>query len=439
MNKMYKYQEDGADFMASRTSSLLADEAGTGKTIQVCGLINKIYPQFVLVVCPAFLQLNWKRELEKWTTEKVRIITPDDKSQATNLIGVTIISYEMSRLMVQWYSQITFDLIVWDESHLLKNQNSLRSKAARLMKARKKVCLTGTPILSRPIELWHQLHLLNPIRWNDYWKFALKYCNATKKGQYWDVSGSSHADELNKILKTEIMIRRTKADVLPELPAKIRQIIEIPCNSFRELLLEEKKFYNELIQNMPASPANNLTDTFGESYADELSHMKGNNLYDMSMIQTLRSKTAMLKVPAIVEHVKNLVYQGQKVIVFTHHHQVSDALISHLDGALYADGRIKMSERDSICNRFQLDGTKRLLIAGLQALGVGVTLTEATVVVFAELAWNPSEITQGEDRVARIGLKHAVLIQHIVLQGSLDLDIAHSLVSKQSVINQILK
>jgi SWI/SNF-related matrix-associated actin-dependent regulator of chromatin subfamily A-like protein 1 len=438
----YTYQTEGAEFCLKRQGALIGDEAGTGKTIEICLLIKKYNPTYTLIICPAFLCLNWKREIKKWCGEDARVISPDDKSAARELMGITIISYEMSRLMVQWYSNVTFDLIVWDESHYLQNQNSLRSKAARMLKSRKRICLSGTPIQSRPINLWHQLHILNPIRWNSYWDFALKYCNAKKSSNgYWDVSGSSNLDELNTVLRKEIMIRRTKAQVLPELPEKIRQIIEIPCSGYRELLEKEKEFYYAFLKENPPKAnkeAKNLTDTFGETYQDELSHMVGNNLYNISQIATIRKKTAMLKVPEIVDHVHNLIHEGQKVVLFAHHHDMIDALRDKFEGCLWADGRLKAEDRDKVCYRFQIDNDKRLLIAGIHALGVGVTLTEADVCVMAELDWLPSIVTQAEDRIHRVGLQHAVIIQHIVLQGSLDLHIANLLVEKQSVISQVM-
>lgn len=438
--KPYSFQEDSVRFIMLRAGTLLGDEAGLGKSISTCLVINEHQPVTTLIVCPAFLCLNWKREVEKWTTEKARIITPDNKEDAKMVLGVTIISYDMMRLMARWYSQFIFDLLVFDESHYLQNEKSLRSKASRLLRARKKICLSGTPVGSRPINLWHQLHLLNPIRWNDYWKFALRYCNAHKESYGWDVSGASNLPELNKILKAEIMIRRTKLEVLKELPEKIRQIIEIPCSNYRSLLDEERKYYDEIQKTISPSQINpnNLSDTFGNEYQDELLHMRANNNYDMSMLATLRKKTGMLKIPAIAEHVNNLIHQGEKVVLFTHHHAITDELRKRLPEALYADGRVRADDRDAIVYRFQNDTSKRLLIAGITALNVGVTLTEATVVVIAEMGWVPSEISQAEDRVCRIGLKHTLLVQHIVLQGSLDLDIARTLVEKQSVINKVI-
>ena len=443
MNKeltYYPFQEKAIQFAIKHQSTFLAMEAGTGKTIVTCGVINAINPINVLVVCPAFLVLNWEREVKKWCPGMdVNIVTADQKQNAMNITGVTIISYDLMRRMAPWYAQFRFSLLVWDESHYCSHANSLRSKASRMLNAQRKICLSGTPIQNRTINLWHQLHLLDPLRWKDYYNFGLKYCGGKKESYGWDFSGSSNLQELNLLLRNEIMLIMKKADVLPELPEKIRQIIELPCDNYREILNEERKFYNELIHNLPTAKPNDLSDTFGESYADELSHMAGNNFYDLSMLATLRKKTAMIKIPAIVEHVKNLIYQGQKVVLFTHHHCMTDELRKHFPDALYADGRIKNEERDRVCYKFQHNENKQLLIAGIQALGVGVTLTAANVVVIAELPWNPSEVTQAEDRVARIGLQHAVLIQHLLLQGSIDIDMAHALVAKQQIINQIIK
>lgn len=441
--QMYRFQQEGVDYMVHRPASLNADDPGTGKTIQVCGVVNQNRPKSGLIACPSFLALNWKKELDEWCPGiESRVVTSDTKSVARGTgHGITIVGYELLRNMAPWFSQFHFDMMVADEGHYLMNRLSKRSKAVAMQKAKQKIVLSGTPIQSRPINLWNILHWLNPgyKEWSDYWYYGLKYCNGHQSSWGWDLSGASNMEELNGILRKMLMIRRTKTEVLPQLPPKIRQIIELPCASYRELIEQEKQMFYDWQSELAGKPIRDLNDTFGEEYQDELFGMRGNNLYSMREISKLRKKTGLLKLPMAVEHIRNLLHHQQKVVVFAHHHDVLDQLRDHFDTALWTDGRHQADDRYRICMRFQGDPEQRLLIAGLTAVTEGVTLTSADVACYVELDWTPRVMLQTEDRFHRIGLDHSILIQHLVLEGSLDMDIATSLVTKQTVINQIIK
>ena len=155
---------------------------------------------------------------------------------------------------------------------------------------------------------------------------------------------------------------------------------------------------------------------------------------------TLRRETAIAKAPLVAAHVRDAVDAGGKVVVFAHHHEVIDTLMSELDdlGCVKLDGRDNMQARNAAVNAFQEDEDVNVFVGGIQAAGVGLTLTASSHVVFAELDWVPGNISQAEDRCHRIGQADQVLVQHLVFERSIDVRLARTLVSKQAVIDKAL-
>ena len=158
-------------------------------------------------------------------------------------------------------------------------------------------------------------------------------------------------------------------------------------------------------------------------------------------ISALRKATAVAKAPLVAAHVAEIVEEtGAKVVVFTHHHEVTDLLIDELSdlGVVKLDGRISMESRNLVVNAFQNDEAIKIFVGSIQAAGVGLTLTESAHVVFAELDWVPGNIRQAEDRCHRIGQTDSVLVQMLVLEESIDAKLAKTFVRKQAIIDKAL-
>lgn len=155
----------------------------------------------------------------------------------------------------------------------------------------------------------------------------------------------------------------------------------------------------------------------------------------------MRHETALAKAPAVVSHLKDAMEGNRdKLIVFVHHKDVIDAMADAMQevGVVQVTGDTPMAARQDAVDAFQNDPEVRLFIGNIQAAGVGLTLTASSHVVFAELDWVPGNMTQAEDRAHRIGQKNAVLVQHLVLDGSLDARLARTLIEKQAVLDQAL-
>ena len=444
----FPYQKAAIKFAKTRPSTLIGDEMGTGKTVTTAGIINydsKI--KKVLVICPASLRINWKRELDKWLVKNYKVGVVN-RSEYPNGSDIIVINYDVVPKHHETLSSIEWDLLVIDEAHYLKNRNAKRTKyilgheksGISGIKSKKKVFLTGTPILNRPIEMFPILNALDSETWSSQWKFAKRYCDAKHNGFGWDFSGSSNLDELQDELRSSIMIRRTKKEVLPELPGKFRQVIELPYNNkIKKLLDQEKSEWDnkeELLNELKASSLVARISDNRDDYKESVESLKQGVAASFGDMAKLREKIALLKVPYVIEHLKDI---DSKVVVFAHHKSVVNALYEELgDEAVVLVGDTKMEDRQDAVDRFQNDPKVKYFIGSIMAAGVGITLTSSSHVVFAELDWVPGVINQCEDRCARIGQKNNVLVQHLVLEESLDAKIAKTLTKKQEVIDKAL-
>jgi SWI/SNF-related matrix-associated actin-dependent regulator 1 of chromatin subfamily A len=436
------YQRAGVAWLISHHHALLGDEMGLGKTIQVLAAVNTLRLRRVLVVCPKTLVLNWHSEASRWLTELKPYIFRNGGGDGGFLSGdgFYIVNYEK-------LSKIDYDgeldCLVVDESHYIKNPKAQRSKRVEQLAGRAKRVwlLTGTPIPNRPIELFHPLKILRHPLAENWFYFAKRYCDAYQGEWGWVVDGAANLDELQEKLRSTVMIRRKKQDVLTELPAKVRQVVVLNADGYRDALADELgawQWYEDALVQYQAKVE--LARAEGEeAYAKAVAELRDAARHAFEEISRARHHLALAKVDDVVEHVKDIAEQ-HKVVVFAHHHDVIDKIAEALSefGCVVVDGRVPAEQRHERIQRFQNDPTCRVYIGSITASGVGVTLTAASHVVFAELDWVPGNITQAEDRLHRIGQKDTVFVQHLVVDGSLDARMAKVLVEKQRVADEAL-
>jgi SWI/SNF-related matrix-associated actin-dependent regulator 1 of chromatin subfamily A len=370
-------------------------------------------------------------------------------------VFVLILNYDIVSAWRAYIDQVTanvpWDLLICDEAHYLKTPDSKRTiavcgserKIQSGIVARRRLMLTGTPILNRPIELWPLLHYLDPASWPKFWTYAQRYCGAYQDAYGWHFDGASNLEELNRRLRASVMIRRMKADVLTELPAKQRWVVPITANGAVPLLLEEQERFAEseaAIRRLEAArdAAHRTRKTNEQAYKESVKALREGWTIAFENIGRIRHELALLKVPHVIEYVRTLLDGGaEKVIVWAHHHDVLDKLQdAFTDESLLIDGRTPTDRRQVIADKFQVDPKYKVFIGGIQSAGEGLTLTAAHNVVFAELDWTPAKLSQAEDRCHRIGQKDSVLVQHLLFDGSLDARMAKKLLAKQAVIDK---
>lgn len=449
------YQRAGIAWGMAHDSCLIADEMGLGKTIQAVGIMNADASlKRILVVCPASLKLNWKREIEKWSVTPRRIGIAQG-SEWPKWAEVVIINYDIAGKHGKALRAEAWDLVVLDEAHYCKNPKAQRTKAilgaydkdpekrVPAITARRRVVLTGTPILNRPIEAQPVLGWLAPAAFGNFFAFAQRYAGAFRNGYGWDFSGASNLDELQRKLRSTVMIRRMKADVLTELPAKRRQVIELPANGASKYVDAEqlafKRHESTLAELRAAVEIAKLLEDAG-AYAAAVEALKAGQSAMFEEMAIVRHDIALAKVPYVVEHVADACEAGP-VVLFAWHVDVIAKLRAGLADlglkCVQVVGGMSDEAKQASVDAFQA-GEANVFIGNIKAAGVGLTLVRSAHVVFAELDWVPANMSQAEDRTHRIGQKQSVLVQHLVLEGSLDQVMAKALVKKQEIADKAL-
>lgn len=432
------FQLAGIEYMVSRSNTLLADQMGLGKTIQVIGLCNFLNQSIrkILIICPATLKLNWLREWKKWMAKTKSIDVAYGKFYPNS--DIVIINYDILARHHAFIHNKVWDLVVLDEAHYLKNPKANRTKQVvgyrqlPALKAKRKLALTGTPIVNRPVELFNIIKYLAPYGWWDKMKYARRYCAAFRGPWGWDMSGASNLAEFQEKLRSTIMIRRLKKDVLPQLPPKVHQIIELPTGDSKitKLLSKEKSLLGMANYNFSVKEYRDMMLSWAARHATKIG---------FGEMSTIRREVAEAKFPFIVKHLEDAIASSGKVVCFCHHRSIVAGLRNHFKyRCVTLVGDTATKERDNVVKRFQTEKEIELFVGNIQAAGLGITLTAASHVVFAEISWVPGEIEQCEDRCHRIGTTGSVLIQFLVMASSIDAAIAMTYIEKQGIIEKAL-
>lgn len=442
------FQKAGIAYARERAHCLIADEMGLGKTVQALGLINIESPSSVLIVCPASLKINWAREAKKWLVDDYEIQISNGVFSTTNsLKKIIICNYDILSKHSETIKVQTWDLVIYDESHYLKNSKAIRTQVGLSIPSKKKLFLTGTPVMNRPIELHPVLRAAGVDFAQNWYRYVERYCAGRKTRWGWETSGSSNTAELGEKLREKIMVRREKSQVLTELPEKIRQIITLPTNGASSEITAEKKAWTDYEQHTAAARAKLAEMRRQGKKADDVDYKKAveemrSASAEFGEITKLRHATALKKVDYVVDAAVETVASSGCCIVFAHHRDVLDGIVAGLRVAgLTAEavsGETAIEERQRIVDDFQA-GKIQVFVGSIMACGVGLTLTRTSNVIFAELEWTPSAIAQAEDRAHRIGQKNSVLVQLLVFDGSIDALLAKKIVEKEEIIDSIMQ
>ena len=404
------YQIEGVkrliEITGRRKAALLADEPGLGKTIQVAEFINQTCPRKVIIVCPASLRLNWRRELSSWLRH-----TPEE---------LAVVSYEA--VASGKFKNNQFDLAVFDEAHYLKNPSAKRTKHSLKLNAEVKLFLTGTPVVNRPIDIFPILQSCG-MKLNKT-EFGKRYCDGKlvticwRPRKYaWDFSGASNAEELNASLRKHLMVRRTKREVLTELPKKIRQVVELADRTLPE--------------------NDGLVKAMFSGFTSAAAHVSSSEHIAFDELSAARLELARAKLPDVIAFASDLLEEEPKLVIFAHHREIIEALAGHFgECAVRLYGGMTDKQKNAAVEAFQR-GDKKVFVGQISAAGTGLTLTAARTILFAELDWVPGNIIQCEDRCHRMGQKDTVRIFHLTAAGSTDAKMIHALVEKQKIIEAV--
>lgn len=438
MPELFPYQAYGVEWLKNHPAALLADDMGLGKTAQAIRYAEAVGARNVLVVCPASLKINWQREWAMWAGRKAHISNSTNGGVFKLDDVVVIINYDVVHARRAEVTSRVWDLVIFDEAHYLKNQKARRTRACfgfrsfKPIDGERKLLLTGTPVLNKPVELWTLLRYLRPDVWRDYFGYVKRYCGAFKGPWGWDVSGATNLDELQRVLRSNLMLRRRKEEVLTELPPKLRQIVEVePDSGARKLIQRDAGIIDRALKALGLGKEETLTE---EEFSEAVWAMMGGDGIPFEEQSTVRRETGEAKIPAAIAHLTDAVGAGHKVVAFAWHQEVIQRVAEQFPGCAVVTGDTSVPKRQSAVDRFQTQDDCNLFIGQINAAGVGLTLTASSHVVFIELPWSPALVTQAEDRCHRIGQHDSVLVQHLVLANSLDSKMAKVLLQKQRTI-----
>lgn len=435
--KLMQFQWHGVHFALKRGGRcLIGDDMGLGKTLQAIA-VAKVYSSDwpLLVICPSSLRLNWKEEILSWLEEDVVeedvLVMMTGKDVDRPLRRVTIVSYDLFRKVPE-RSLRRVNFVIADESHYLKSTSALRSKAVvpLVKRAKRALLLSGTPALSRPVELFPQINAILPKLFPSYREFVERYCAAHQGFFGYDVSGASNLSELHTLLRGSLLIRRKKEEVLTQLPDKQRQVMWVQTKP--QLMKKVAQAMAEMEQARKA-----VAEAASEARAIVLQNA-------VKAAQTeLYTLSGLAKLDGILEVCKDTADMGCKFIVFAHHTKILETLTAFATkklklGIIRIDGGTPQASRQALCKKFQTDPGCRIAILSITAAGVGLTLTQAKVVLFAELYWNPGSLLQAEDRAHRIGQKDCVLVKYLLARNTIDESMWSTVRRKLNVVGHSL-
>jgi intein/homing endonuclease/superfamily II DNA or RNA helicase len=399
--KLYQHQEEGIKFLLSRNGCILADGMGMGKSIQSIVAALESGAKKILVVCPSSTKINWQREISVFC-DNTTIIEGDKFSEAK----FTIINFDILKnfhtlvkrgkehetpIIKRQLAEAGYDLCIIDEAHYLKNNDSIRGKImvelATKYNINKVWLLTGTPVANRPMDFFNLLKIIKSPIANNWQHYATRYCEGKKffrtlkngkKKQIWLTDGASNLEEL--VSKTKnIILRRLKTDVL-DMPDKVITPI------YHLLDSKQQKQYEQLWEDYLLAKK-----ALGKKVKEEQK--------DLVELILLRQFIAQQAIPYTIEMAENAIEMGHKVIIFTSFTDELEIIANHFGKiAVKHNGKMSNTAKQMSVDSFQNNDKVKVFVGNIKSAGVGITLTEGTVVIFNSFDWVTGNNEQAEDR-----------------------------------------
>jgi SNF2 family DNA or RNA helicase len=458
-DELRPYQRSAIAWLAERPHSILADEMGTGKTLQALSVIVEYIEvngvedddSRVLIVCPNAVRGTWADEIDHWLSpagDAVTIIdgkTPAKRRQQLDAGSrFVIVNWEKIRLMPE-LAKVKWLAVIADEAHRAKNRKAKQTKALWKLRAPVQLALTGTPIMSSPDELWSILRWLRPKEYTGFWPFHYSYVDEYPGAYKPIVVGVKNADQLRFELADKL-VRRTKKDVLPDLPDKVIQRVPVPLHPAQRKLYREaeKALFLDIAKALEAGEAD--AESLEGASPERLQYLIPNGAARVTRLRQIVSTPALLggedvsaKFDAAVEIVRD--NPGKPFVIFTWFADSARILAERLrkgKPSLRVDTIAGDDDADPVKDAFQA-GDLDVVVATIAKGGTGLTLTAADTAIFIERDWTPAMNVQAEDRLHRIGQENRVTI--LVLESPDTIDtgkIAPANKMKELIASQVL-
>ena len=379
----------------------------------------------MLVICPATLKINWKREIENYSDKTIFIAEGKNYSEEHDIV---IVNYDILKnfhdIKNRENSLIlksNFDLVIIDESHYIRNAQAQRTKLINdIVKDIERLwLLTGTPMTSRPIDYYNLLNLVDNPTAKNWLAYVIRYCAGYQfkvgNRKVWNVMGASNLEELRDRTSTTIL-RRLKENVL-DLPDKIITPVYLRLKSkdYEDVMGEYYDWYDKNPEE-----SKSLTVQF-------------------TKLTKVRQIIANEKVTQTIELAENIIEQGKKVIIFCNFTESLNRICEHFGkSAVKLDGSMTKTSRQHSVDEFQTNEKIKVFVGNIKAAGVGITLTAAEAVIFNDLSFLPSDHAQAEDRAYRYGQKNNVLVYYPIYDNSIEGIIYDIINEKKKVIATVM-
>lgn len=413
--ELREFQKEGLSFLLANPRTLLADEMGLGKTVQALACLASAKEFPALIVVPPHLLRNWQTEITRFLRlegkpARVCVLTGLKPYQPPEA-DVYIIHYLLLRGWKQALPQMRFKAVVFDEIQELRHGGTEKYSAASLLaeECERVIGLSGTPIYNKGSEIWNVVNILDYHCLGDWESFTRAWCDGY--GNHLVRNPALLGEHLRR---EGLILRRTKEEVLAELPPKRRLVQEIDSDD---------KVYRELMRP--------VMDQLGSLLALH-PDAKERALLEEQVGRGERQATGVAKAPFVAAFVRALEDSGEKVLLFAHHHAVMDIYRRELAAyrPVFITGRESTTQKEEAVARF-MEGKTNLCVISLRAAS-GLNLQRASCVVFGELDWSPAVHSQAEDRAHRMGQKDSILCYYLVAPQGSDRDMQDALGLKVS-------
>ena len=443
----YEHQKSGIKFLLTNDGCLLADDMGLGKTYQSIIAALESGVENILIVCPSAVKINWEREIhyfqcydttiiegKKWNQAKFTIINYDILKNFHTIPGVTDKDLKEEDICfdAQLLLQGNFDLVIIDEAHKLKDPKSIRGAIMKDLCVKHGIdrvwLLSGTPVANRPKDYYNLLKLIKAPIADNYKFYMQRYCGGkqittkhkTARGtnkKVWIAKDSTNLEEL--AIKTKnLYLRRLKTEI-GDMPEKT----VVP--TYHKFNKRQCRDYEGL----------------WEEYLEERSRNKKKGVPDRALVELglLRKFVAMEAISETIDMAENIIEEGHKVIIFCNFTDELMEIQKHFkDRCVIHYGEMSDKDKQKSIDRFQKNNNAQVFIGNIISAGVGITLTEATHVIFNSFDWVPGNNEQAEDRAYRLGQTNNVTVYYQLFEETISIAMWNTLQRKQAVIDIIM-
>jgi SNF2 family DNA or RNA helicase len=418
-----KYQNQDANYLIHRGSTLVLNEPRTGKTPTMITVLKALGTKSNLVICPSSLVLNWAKEFKQWYpeievfpvngTKKQREILYNTYSQMYKMLNSVLIiskdTWKLDKELHDW----KFDTAIVDEAHFLRNWKSKQSEAIFKIKANYRYPLTGTPSVKHGSDVYGLLHFINPERYSSYWQFTERYWEIQDNGWGKDIANAKKAREKELLSLMAInSVQRKREQVMQWLPKAQHQTIPVQLDG------KQLKLYNQMLDTFMADD---------EETEHEIDTM--NKLSQLMRLRQLCLDPRLLgfdvrgsKTDALLEWAENNTEPFVVMTTFSSYFDIVKPELEKLGKKVEViDGSVSKTNRQHIVDRFQ-KGEIDILLANIIAAGTGLTLDRSDTIIFLDKSFNPADNEQAQDRIVPTteDRYHPINVISLVADGTID-------------------